>query len=90
MVPTKASGKRNAPTLQPDEPEGSTSEAWKSEREIGVEGEGDWGAGGRRRKDKKDPRPPGGRVWRAVYFLKVNLPNGYLANTLWNKAMKLD
>lgn len=47
--------------------------------------------GGRktRRKGKKNQRPPGGRVWRAVYFLKVDLPNGYLANTLWNKAMKL-
>lgn len=46
-MPTKASGKRNSPTLQPDEPEGSTSEAWQSGREIGVEGEGEWGAGGR-------------------------------------------
>lgn len=47
--------------------------------------------GGRKtwRKGKKNQRPPGGRVWRAVYFLKVDLPNGYLANTLWNKAMKL-
>lgn len=43
------------------------------------------GAGGRLggRTQEQSETARESRVWRAVYFLKVDLPNGYLANTLW-------
>lgn len=59
------------------------------EEKLEWRGRGDGGREEDLEKGQRDQRPPGGRVWRAVYFLKVNLLNGYLANTLWNKAMKL-